>query len=367
LFSGYYGRANAGDDIFCAVAALARDNVDVPYMPWFLSRSVPLLAEPSVQVLDRSQWIPSRVRLAGSAVACRHVVQFGGSTLSMLTRGRADLARLARARLIRLSAVGVSIGPFTDTSAAKDVGRFLSACTDVVVRDLRSVHTAEELGLIATLGFDPAILLPRLLGRQGQGRTDTGPPTIGVSISSAGLNGSAADAENGQRFGRLAALLRHAQIEHSARIRLVNMLSGLPEGDDRATAWLATRLAESGIVEVYTYRGDIPTLLDAIETCTAVVGVRLHSCILAYALGVPFVLVDYHAKCGDFLNTIGAPHMRAGSALENFDEVTESLRSAMAGTAKPATVTPAEAEEQCLAALDSTELWRGVLLEVADR
>jgi polysaccharide pyruvyl transferase WcaK-like protein len=361
LFSGYYGHGNAGDDVFCAIAGLLRRQPQTDYFPWFLAESVPSLAGPSVLAHQRiPRWVPARARVVTSALACRHVVQFGGSTLQRLTPTRAILMKMARAHSIQLSAVGVSIGPFATVEAARDVQRFLATCTEVVVRDHRSLEAANELGLQATLGFDPAVLLPGLVERTGALASTSARPTIGVSISAAGLNEHPDDSERGPRFTRLASLLKNAQLETGALIRLINMQSNCVAGDDRATAWLAARLDATGPVEVHTHRGDVVSTLEAIRGCTAVIGVRLHSCILAYSVGVPFVLVDYHSKCGDFLETIGAPHARADTRLDNLDAVAHALERALARTQGPPRVPAAVAVDRCLAALGATRVWHGL-------
>ena len=123
---------------------------------------------------------------------------------------------------------------------------------------------------------------------------------------------------------------------------------------------LAARLDATGPVEVHTHRGDVVSTLEAIRGCTAVIGVRLHSCILAYSVGVPFVLVDYHSKCGDFLETIGAPHARADTTLDNLDAVAHALERALARTQGPPRVPAAVAVDRCLAALGATRVWHGL-------
>lgn len=44
--------------------------------------------------------------------------------------------------------------------------------------------------------------------------------------------------------------------------------------------------------------------LREMNTCNFILGSRLHSGIVAYALDIPFILIEYHSKCTEFLNTI---------------------------------------------------------------
>lgn len=361
LFSGYYGQGNAGDDVFCSVAALLRNRAEVDYDPWFLAWTLPLLASESVPVHQRlPSWLPSRVRISSSAVACHNVVQFGGSTLQRLNPTRTVLLRLAQSRLIRLSAIGVSVGPFASHGDAADVRAFLGSCKEVVVRDQRSLTAASELGVSPTLGFDPAVLLRELIGRGQSPEQTTAAPIIGVSISAAGLDEPQGVNYLGPRFTRLASLVRGAHNRTGAEIRVINMQSNSRDGDDRATAWLVEQLKECRGVSLHTHSGDVVQTFEAIRGCTVVVGVRLHSCILAYAAGVPFVQIDYHAKCRDFLETVGAQCARAESTLDNLDEVAQMLDLAIAGRWPKPTVAAADAASRCLAALGATRIWHGV-------
>lgn len=45
-------------------------------------------------------------------------------------------------------------------------------------------------------------------------------------------------------------------------------------------------------------------MVTELSKCNFILGTRLHAGIIAYALNIPFMLVEYHPKCTEFLNTI---------------------------------------------------------------
>jgi polysaccharide pyruvyl transferase WcaK-like protein len=49
---------------------------------------------------------------------------------------------------------------------------------------------------------------------------------------------------------------------------------------------------------------DLPTLLESLAPCRVFVGQKLHSVVLASAVHVPSVMLEYHPKCGDFQRSI---------------------------------------------------------------
>ncbi len=55
---------------------------------------------------------------------------------------------------------------------------------------------------------------------------------------------------------------------------------------------------------IVRYTFDTEKICTELNKCDFLVGIRLHSGILAYALDIPFMLIEYHTKCTEFLNTI---------------------------------------------------------------
>jgi polysaccharide pyruvyl transferase WcaK-like protein len=145
------------------------------------------------------------------------------------------------------------------------------------VRDRASLETLRGLGLQAELGGDPALLLT---------------PGAGVQRSDAVLL-----APRGDVTDATAGLQQTVRGLRAAGVRTV-ALSLHPHIDDDAARSL-------GADELISTSEPVRAL-DAIASCRAVVGVRLHAVILAAAAGVPFVGVAYDPKVSGFCTDAGA-------------------------------------------------------------
>ena len=56
---------------------------------------------------------------------------------------------------------------------------------------------------------------------------------------------------------------------------------------------------------IYPYTPNIKSTWDEISRCDFMISTRLHASIFACYANVPFVLIEYHRKCSDFLDDVG--------------------------------------------------------------
>jgi polysaccharide pyruvyl transferase WcaK-like protein len=109
-------------------------------------------------------------------------------------------------------------------------------------------------------------------------------------------------------------------------------------------------------VEVVAGFLDLQTLLDALAACRVFVGQKLHSVILAAAVHVPSVMLEYHPKCRDFQRSLDRERWTIRT-----DAVTASALTALVGEADERHA----AERQAI--FDRVTELRGRLLESAER
>src|SRR5205085_8290897 len=76
-------------------------------------------------------------------------------------------------------------------------------------------------------------------------------------------------------------------------------------GDIELAHRLADDLAREVPCRVVSYDGDVPSMLAAVAECHAVLAMRLHAGIFAYASGVPLAFINYHPKCQEFAESVG--------------------------------------------------------------
>ena len=334
LFSGWYGQLNAGDDAYCAVAAhLATTEWGIS-APRFSGRPslLPPLPGEATGVTPEPPVIRGRTRLAHLAAAIRagSVIHLGGSTFRKPLRSHRDLWRARRLGLIDLAAASISVGPFRAATDSRGVSRLLRDFRSISVRDSASLRRVEHLEGIVDLhlGFDAAVLLPEVIGwtksRQAKSR-----PILGVSVCPPESSQGEDRGPETERLNRLLAVVAAVVDRTGCHVRLLSMCAHPHWGDDPVTDWLAGRLDGTAEVSVRRYSGDTSLMFEAAATCDAVVAMRLHAAIFAYAAGVPFFISPYARKCVDFAHEVGLPEERLfpieGPELRQADTIVRAL------------------------------------------
>jgi polysaccharide pyruvyl transferase WcaK-like protein len=105
-----------------------------------------------------------------------------------------------------------------------------------------------------------------------------------------------------ERVGREATEFARIQLAAGRRVTLVPFC-------DRDLA-LAERIrddlrGQAGILSFWEGDGELQPFLDKLARFELVVGERLHACVLAAALDVPFIPIGYKPKCFDFMESLG--------------------------------------------------------------
>lgn len=304
VLDGYYGMRNAGDDAFCVVGDhVARTRWGVDRLYFTGRRSDLPVSGPSVRGLT-----PEAVRLRGEVraraiaamVRSRRVVHVGGSTfMHALTRHR-DQMRLARHGLITVDAVGVSVGPFTDTATASRIADSLREFRSITLRDSASAERLAELDaeISPEVAFDVAVLLRDLAGNLPRPSADG--RVLGVSLCAHEAERGAGAEVEAQRAERTIETVRRVATSTGCSVKLLVFNDHPRWGDTGLTERAAAELAEVTRVEVVTRTNDPRTLLRETAGCHAVLATRLHHAVFAYSVEVPFAVVAYQAKGRDF-------------------------------------------------------------------
>lgn len=192
--------------------------------------------------------------------------------------------------------VGVEDPSFTAQPASVTAGELrrwvplLHRFRSVTVRGPRSADILASLGISTVIVGDSALLLAdeRLLPGVEE-------RTIGLNV--AGVRGI----WGGDQAALMEVLLRFTTelIGRGWRVRAIP-LSPL---DVPPTKQLAHRIGPRFQI-VDSYR-DVEDVMQGIRKCRILVGQRLHSVVLASAVHVPSIMVEYHPKCLDFQRTLG--------------------------------------------------------------
>ena len=316
-FSGYYGMANYGDDLFGVVSALAARHywpsievrIIAPRLDCFAAAyGVPSFVPPQLyRRLDVVGLATRATTVLGNAALVDKYVYAGGSTFHS---GRLDVMRILfwinRRRASYFSAIGVSIGPFETISDERATKKLLSYFEYVAVRDKRSydVVNSFDLDVPLVLAADLAGTVPLVHKKKGVARarqlTD-----ITVGFSPCFLIGRAREAK--RYCDCFVNAVRVMSREINFHVKIICLNEHEEVGDVDLCNYAKNELAAVDVAsEVVRYRNlGVLATWDEIAGLDAYFSVRLHGAITAYMCKVPFYLFEYHQKCSDFLELVG--------------------------------------------------------------
>lgn len=318
VFSGYYGMDNFGDDLFAYVCALAANR--------FWNQTKSRLLSPAIKGLNAEYAVPEVIPrelyskanstgrllrlLVSLQAACRNklFILGGGSVISSQLSGvRGVIHKSAWLTRVDFAAMGVSIGPFKSSDERERARAFLSDFLFISVRDEASYRIAKEFKLSCPIvqAGDLAGLMPVLLDEQPVSRN--GGPVLGVAMCRyESIVGGDAALENRRNQALASAVIDLAK-HTGARVEVYSLNNHASVGDDGVSFGLCSKLDNEGVSHTLIRNVDygVAEVWRRIGQCDFFVSVRLHGAIAAYMNQVPFVLVDYHKKCSDFLDDIG--------------------------------------------------------------
>ena len=332
-FTGYYGFDNYGDDLFAAICFLAAQHywpdtkvsIIAPVGPHLKGMKSEVSCKFSKKYYNQIGALGFACRLSYMAKAsiCSDMIVFGGGSV-FSTGSLSTIRRLqefaSRTQLTRFAAIGVSYGPFSSINHEIRCQKFLRQFDYVSVRDRASYEALKS----TNLPFDPVLsrdlagILPTLIGKD----SIIGSEKFILGVAPCNHSGS-----NGWQQGILFEGVVNFAKKTGATVRTF-VLNGHPVlGDEALAVNLAERLIENDIpVEIVRMNDGAINVWERISECKWMLSVRLHGAITAYLCRIPFVLVEYHEKCTEFVNDVGQQNqLRLQFGHAGYEEVLNSL------------------------------------------
>jgi polysaccharide pyruvyl transferase WcaK-like protein len=341
-FTGYYGMRNFGDDLFgfvCSSAARSFWHCDArlvgPTIPGVRARyTMPRWYSPRLYGSATPVGQASRVFSLASAIASSNLLVLGGGSLVHSRTSALHKCMMAahRAGRVELAAVGISIGPFDDSAAARAASEFLRHFRYIAVRDRRSYEVALTLGVGDRVhnGRDLVGLLPILRTDITQRSRARGPHerSLGVALCNYIARRDYDAPSMRDLLADLTRAIAALSRQHQLRVALFSRSDHPLHGDFAITKEFQARLRDEGVAAGVHRYGDQGPLEVAreISQCDALISARLHGAITAYILGVPFAMIDYHPKCRDFAEDVGIPDVQRIHAA---NQGSEAIRAAL--------------------------------------
>jgi polysaccharide pyruvyl transferase WcaK-like protein len=338
---GYHGYQNTGDDLFCYIgAAAAKKYWRTEKIAFLTSQSIVLpkdieYRQPPKQVF-KGQWLANATLMSMRA---DKIIYMGGSLFHSgpkLLDIRQVHNILGRISPSKLAAIGISIGPFESEADYQWLKSFLRKFSYLAFRDNKSYDIALKMQLPGKLvqAFDIAGLLSDTEAADNTTeKIKAENYRLGISICHyERFTGKNISFEIKREEILLEALKRLAQ-KQDIEMNLFVFNGHSLYGDRSLTQYFAKELTPFARIKFHDYNPNPMEVWQKIKTCDGFVGVRLHSGILAYMARIPFVLIEYHPKCTEFLDYIGYPdEIRLSDRTPDSEEAFAVLEKALFDT-----------------------------------
>lgn len=303
LLSGYFGKGNLGDDLILAGEILALRNADPDCEIEVLSGS-PRNVACKFDVESVNRFNPFQVLSAMIRTDC--LITGGGGILQDVTGRLSPYYYLTLAKMARLLDKldvhwGIGIGPFKSSTVTRMVADELTQADLVFIRERFSLSWFDRPTIPypdVTTGADLAFFLADMLPAPRQPVSGT-PVTLGLSIRP----GRFFNSIKGDLLNSLAQLLENT-------VDKILIFPFDKAMDEEISRDMAGKLGKQAAV----LSGGITLekAIEAMDEVTVMIGMRLHSLILACLRGRPFIGMPYDPKVSSFIDTLGLPeHAKA--------------------------------------------------------
>ncbi|WP_435950467.1 polysaccharide pyruvyl transferase family protein [Psychrobacter sp. DM8] len=311
LFTGYYGQLNTGDDAFLEVSSWGAEKY------WNKTRNIFLSRKKGLPVLckgikgypvtfPKTYHLQDRLLLATTD----YLISAGGSTMSKELHSNSiksiAVKRKKNGSNIKIGGIGVSIGPFNTTKDEKSTVEYLKNIDFLAVRDQSSYDYVSSLNLPydPVNAFDLAALLPKIYGVKKIKPLSNDKKVIGVSLCpfESIVNSSKIQNEY-DRNNKTVELLKSLDDKENIHFKFFIINGHSIVGDTQLTYEIINRASPKSY-EIVSYNRQTRVIWNEVASCDFIVSTRLHAAIFACFSSVPFILNEYHRKCGDFLDNI---------------------------------------------------------------
>lgn len=308
-FKGYYGFQNVGDDIFCVTADWICNNHWKETQAIFIGDKLPMISDNSIEVNPKNR-ILRRIYEIYVCLAADAIIYFGGSVLSKVSGWKDIKFYFEKLRIFnkKIGTIGTSIGPFLNEKEYNSIKKLLLKFQFISVRDYSSLELLERMNVskAPNFSFDPAIIITDIYPSLKKKKYEKNKIKIAVSLcryeryKSGDLNIELKREKSLLNF--IDSLLK--ENDNIEEIIFFEFNGNPYNGDKEITEEFQKHIKSKVKTSIVSYTSDTEKFCNYLNECDFLLGVRLHAGILAYALSIPFLLVEYHPKCTEFLNTI---------------------------------------------------------------
>ncbi len=314
VYNGHYGAMNTGDDAFVEVASWGTQKFWGANDHCFLASKIPIVQNKKAQYYFPYQNKFSFVKAISKVTKADVFLSAGGSTLYK-NIGLKDLRYYAGLKKSlnsdsQIGAIGVSIGPFKSLQDEKSVVSYLKKLDFLSLRDQRSFDVAQsfDLNCKPINAFDLAALLPDIYKLDIRKSVSSKKKVIGISVCNyeSYIQG---DLDNEKRRNKfiIAVLASLSDLDRELELKFLKFNGDPKIGDGLLTDYFVNELKKytNLTLTVVDYFKETREMYEVIHNCDLIISTRMHASIFACFANTPFLLVEYHKKCTDFLESVG--------------------------------------------------------------
>lgn len=318
VFTGYYGFSNFGDDLFplaCLETIKDKSNVKVSILsPRIEGVEADFIIPDFLSKVYQSSGFFGQVfrffSMVYAAIVYDKLILAGGSVLSSNTslRMRKLQYYLAKFNVVKMYAIGVSVGPFNSQRDRLFFRKFIDELQFLGARDIKSMDELKSLGVSSrsNLVNDMAGLLYPLIRKLKNARSDDSSSKLTISLCNyeTYISGDV-EVERKRNRALLEGVLKFCKQNDIYCVDILVLNSNNFIGDKMLSLECSEHLESNGISSRLMYHHSPIETVSIIARSQLFLTTRLHGGIIAYLSGVSFCLVEYHEKCRDFNDLIG--------------------------------------------------------------
>ena len=317
LICGFYGNYNLGDEAMLAgmIKLLRKQQDDLSITVLSNSpqdtkvrhsvRAIDRL-DPKFKLIRRLAILQNRYFILGGGDLLRDSVD--GSVAPIWLRTLQQALELRRRTLV----LGISVGEIWKPETKAFIPKILDKVDLVTVRDLQSKTRLEELGVHNTIHVMSDLALQTLPKTSSKPtRSADQPIQVGISIRHLNNRGLSIDVGTYPTFQKeMAAVADFLVEQYGATVHFLPFRASKygyhPTDDDYIGILNLLRYSRcSAQFVVHRYFESLEDVNQLIGKLDLMIGMRLHSLILAAGAGVPVIAAEYDPKVCGFMEEIG--------------------------------------------------------------
>lgn len=335
---GWFGRKNLGDDLLFlnAVKLLDQDDVteivffvdDKSFVPYIDSKSVRAKLKP---INFENKFKGHMLLKIYKQIIHSDIIMFGGGSMfsdndsTRLNSLRQKLSQLFLSKILSKKIICIASGFGPINHSRKLLSKVVSYFNIIQARDKSSYDLVKSVNSSAKVikSLDPAILLSRQGALIDFHFKEKSVDSIKIGLSLSNTPGS-----NKVDYTKLIQQLKsHLKKTKVIKLYLIQMCDKKGHNDLNLMKKYIDDGFDSDQIEIIEYNTNTALFISELTQLDMVIGERLHSAIISYALNIPCLILPYHSKCLDFAQETSNNYIYPSVSVTDFIDLHKNYKT----------------------------------------